>query len=768
MSKLEDLNDTITQQQPKILIITETHLKSCRHGSIDSLRTVLSDYRVYLSSIPGKKEIRKSYSNKDMDHRGYAGVLLAVHKSLAHPEYTSIIPVPNTLHGYIVHIKISYPNSNPLHIIGTYCTPTDNDIRTNIYDTLNQKVKTIAYDNEQLLLAGDWNAVLTPVERSCNKLHPQDHRHIAFIKELGLTPLCHPRTDTPRPFTYTAHGYSDVATNTFARLDDVYILRNEENKLSDITREYILTTAGTSDHHPLMHHIHPATITVFPPAAPTEHTGINDEHKIKFPLSEEQLAKAKDALQMYHTVASAMLAKDIADIKNDLMRKLNGDWTAGSLTNIQNNTMNPQIDSLSGRITILLQACNTTAMSVWPSQPSGPRRAHLPRITCKKYRKLIMQSKILRIASLRLRHHIHNNTPLTDTVQDVLHCTSLVNKSICHTVPQPPLDTNNGDTKQILTQWLCVCESNRKNVTEEIQKIRHSFQLKQNQTKKKRQQQLLNTRPRVAHKKIFQDRPTATTYEKLNDVDSRGPVNMRHPDTKAMETTAKGVLDAFHSYYTKLMTPDQPKSGTYLTSDPSSRTPDQRYPWTKRSGVEDSFSLETHATPLVQKNTELLRCIADRTTFNNCLCHLAHSKQPGPDGIVNELLQILPPPLQTAIHDIMIIMWISGHTPDAFKASDTIVLYKSGAKSDPCNPKDYRPIGLANSLYKLWTCMITETLSTYAEKYHILSNNQEGFRKHKNTIRQAQQLMLVLEDALLHSQTLYNVFFFFFLNATYF
>ncbi len=41
----------------------------------------------------------------------------------------------------------------------------------------------------------------------------------------------------------------------------------------------------------------------------------------------------------------------------------------------------------------------------------------------------------------------------------------------------------------------------------------------------------------------------------------------------------------------------------------------------------------------------------------------------------------------------------------------------------------------ANTLYKVWTGLLAQVMSTYAEHYHLLSDRQEGFRKHRNTMR---------------------------------
>lgn len=65
------------------------------------------------------------------------------------------------------------------------------------------------------------------------------------------------------------------------------------------------------------------------------------------------------------------------------------------------------------------------------------------------------------------------------------------------------------------------------------------------------------------------------------------------------------------------------------------------------------------------------------------------------------------------------------------------MLHKKGSELDLNN---YRPIALANTLYKLWTRVIQECLSKYAEHYDILSSQQEGFRKKRNTIRSCKML----------------------------
>ena len=49
------------------------------------------------------------------------------------------------------------------------------------------------------------------------------------------------------------------------------------------------------------------------------------------------------------------------------------------------------------------------------------------------------------------------------------------------------------------------------------------------------------------------------------------------------------------------------------------------------------------------------------------------------------------------------------------------MLYKKGDHTDPAN---FRPIGLNNTMGKLWTAMVTTSIACYAENMGILSSAQ--------------------------------------------
>jgi hypothetical protein len=101
---------------------------------------------------------------------------------------------------------------------------------------------------------------------------------------------------------------------------------------------------------------------------------------------------------------------------------------------------------------------------------------------------------------------------------------------------------------------------------------------------------------------------------------------------------------------------------------------------------------------------------------------------------------MLPTEIQETIHMLFIIMWATSFTPKAWKISNTILIDKS--KGDETEASSYRPIGLANTLYKLRTRQITNTLHEYAEANSILSTTQPSFCRQKDTIHQLENVII--------------------------
>ncbi len=114
---------------------------------------------------------------------------------------------------------------------------------------------------------------------------------------------------------------------------------------------------------------------------------------------------------------------------------------------------------------------------------------------------------------------------------------------------------------------------------------------------------------------------------------------------------------------------------------------------------------------------------------------------------------MLPAEFQDTIHMLFIIMWATGYTPKAWKTSNTILIDKN--EGDETSVSSYRPIGLANTLFNLWTRMITSTLYEYAEANFLLSTTQAGFHRQKDTIYQLQNVIMAFEDAKVFGNNIY-------------
>ena len=219
-----------------------------------------------------------------------------------------------------------------------------------------------------------------------------------------------------------------------------------------------------------------------------------------------------------------------------------------------------------------------------------------------------------------------------------------------------------------------------------------------------------------------------------------------------MITDPEQVTKYIHETYQKQA---RPASGMAKSNAFPPHDSHREYPWESQEHKIDPYTLETAAGKPGYGQMSMLRHMKDPDLFNLKISKLKNGKSPGPDNITNELLKHLPEGLHQAIHKMFILMWMTGTTPKAWKESRTILLYKKGNEYELSN---WRPIALANTVYKLWTGMVAECISKYADHHDILSGAQEGFRKEKNTIRQLQNMMNIMSDAKISNQDLYIMY----------
>ena len=102
----------------------------------------------------------------------------------------------------------------------------------------------------------------------------------------------------------------------------------------------------------------------------------------------------------------------------------------------------------------------------------------------------------------------------------------------------------------------------------------------------------------------------------------------------------------------------------------------------------------------------------------------------GTDGTVYPMFKISPraitAPLATLAQDMLDYC----HFPKYFKVAKAIVLHKKNSRDDPGN---YRVIALLNMLSKIIESMIAKKILEHLNKYDILYDGQNGYRKFRST-----------------------------------
>ena len=209
--------------------------------------------------------------------------------------------------------------------------------------------------------------------------------------------------------------------------------------------------------------------------------------------------------------------------------------------------------------------------------------------------------------------------------------------------------------------------------------------------------------------------------------------------------------------------------------------------WTKLKGAKGltvpNISVRQFATffeginnsdnPLFNPDADMLRAIADFEAgevqagfevLNNditaeeirkAIKQLKAAKSAGPDHLINEFyihaVDVITPYLDTLFNNI----FKSGLFPNVWSDGHVIPLHKKGSKSDVQN---YRGITLLSTLGKLFTRILNNRLTEWAEDNHVYIEAQAGFRKGFSTVDNLFVLHGLITKFLNHGKKLYCAF----------
>jgi hypothetical protein len=217
----------------------------------------------------------------------------------------------------------------------------------------------------------------------------------------------------------------------------------------------------------------------------------------------------------------------------------------------------------------------------------------------------------------------------------------------------------------------------------------------------------------------------------------------------ATTTNNQTIREEMTEYYSrKLANPDDANATLdYLPNV------DRKYPFDTPEFAEYNGLL---SQPDATDRTWMHDLVDDEFAFHICLSTLKFGKCPGPDAVPNEILRALPPAAHKALHNLIRMMWATGFTPNDWKESTMILLFKN--KGTPLELNYYRRIGLENTVYKLWTKMITMAMTDRAERAGFLTASQGGFRNKGATAQQIEMMIMALEDAMLTKQDIFLLF----------
>ena len=132
-----------------------------------------------------------------------------------------------------------------------------------------------------------------------------------------------------------------------------------------------------------------------------------------------------------------------------------------------------------------------------------------------------------------------------------------------------------------------------------------------------------------------------------------------------------------------------------------------------------------------------------------------NGKSCGPDDLSAELIKssyhIISPYLISLFNDL----FNNGVYPESWGLGYIVPIFKGG---DPKSPKNYRGITLNNILAKIYSQILLNRLTSWAEKYDKISNCQFGYQKGKSTTDCIFILHSVILKVLNNDQKLYSIF----------
>jgi hypothetical protein len=117
--------------------------------------------------------------------------------------------------------------------------------------------------------------------------------------------------------------------------------------------------------------------------------------------------------------------------------------------------------------------------------------------------------------------------------------------------------------------------------------------------------------------------------------------------------------------------------------------------------------------------------------IKSAIKNLKNNKASGEDLIANEYLKHSFEVMSDIYVKLFNLIFDKGLIPEQWLYGDSILIFKN--KGDKCDPKNYRPITIVSCFGKLFTSVLNNRLNKLSDQYHVILENQGGFRKGYST-----------------------------------
>lgn len=124
----------------------------------------------------------------------------------------------------------------------------------------------------------------------------------------------------------------------------------------------------------------------------------------------------------------------------------------------------------------------------------------------------------------------------------------------------------------------------------------------------------------------------------------------------------------------------------------------------------------------------------------NAISKLKNHKAPGPDGIPTEILKNGGDKLSYVLHSLIVKLWRIRQMPEEWLLGTIVPVHKKG---ELMSCKNYRPISLLNTAYKVLSHILLNRLKPHVEDK--VGDYQAGFRTNRSTTDQIFIMRQILE-----------------------